>query len=231
MELFASRRVPPPGRDGDRAHPQARLRLRRRVRVRARPDPRRARATVLRSGRRAKFLTVPSRDGVLLSGNRRERRQRRRAEGAVMPSPLVRTKLYVPQVRRGLVARPRLSERLNRTPPPRLTLISAPPGFGKTTLLAAWLDAATAADHPVAWVSLEETEQRADAFWTYVVTALDTAAPGVGARGAAAPADRQPADRRPSSPPCSTSSAPCPRGSTSCSTTTTSPTARRSPPT
>ena len=98
-----------------------------------------------------------------------------------MPSPLVRTKLYVPQVRRGLVARPRLSERLNRTPPPRLTLISAPPGFGKTTLLAAWLDAATAADHPVAWVSLEETEQRADAFWTYVVTALDTAAPGVGA--------------------------------------------------
>ena len=98
-----------------------------------------------------------------------------------MPSPLVRTKLYVPQVRRGLVARPRLSERLSRTPPPRLTLISAPPGFGKTTLLAAWLDAATAADRPVAWVSLEETEQRPDAFWTYVVTALDTAAPGVGA--------------------------------------------------
>ena len=78
-----------------------------------------------------------------------------------MPTPLVRTKLYIPKVRRGLVSRPRLSDRLSRTSHPRLTLLSAPPGFGKTTLLAAWLDAA---DRAVAWVSLDETERRADAF-------------------------------------------------------------------
>ncbi len=97
-----------------------------------------------------------------------------------MPNLLVRTKLYVPQVRPSLVRRPRLVERLTRSPYPRLTLLSAPPGFGKTTLLAAWLEAAAAAGRPVAWVSLEEGERRPDSFWTYVVTALDAAAPGVG---------------------------------------------------
>jgi LuxR family maltose regulon positive regulatory protein len=103
-----------------------------------------------------------------------------RAKGAAVPTPLVQTKLYIPPVRRGLVARPRLSDLLSRTSGPRLTLVSAPPGFGKTTLLAAWLDAAAAAGRPVAWVSLEETEQQPDSFWSYVLTALDTAAPGVG---------------------------------------------------
>lgn len=99
-----------------------------------------------------------------------------------MPSPLVQTKLYVPKVRRGVVPRPRLRDRLSRTPHPRLTLISAPPGFGKTTLLAAWLDdAAAAVGRPVAWVSLEESERQPTSFWTYVLTALGAAAPGVGA--------------------------------------------------
>jgi len=98
-----------------------------------------------------------------------------------MSSPLVRTKLYVPRVRRGLVPRPRLHERLNGASHPRLTLVSAPPGFGKTTLLAAWLDADASARRPVAWVSLEESEREPASFWTYVVTALDAAAPGVGA--------------------------------------------------
>ena len=98
-----------------------------------------------------------------------------------MSSPLVQTKLYIPKARGGLVPRPRLSERLSRTSSPRLTLISAPPGFGKTTLLAAWLDADAAAERPVAWVSLEESEREPGSFWTYVVTALDAAAPGVGA--------------------------------------------------
>jgi LuxR family transcriptional regulator, maltose regulon positive regulatory protein len=98
-----------------------------------------------------------------------------------VPSPLLRTKLHVPQVRRGLVARPRLSERLSHASQPRLTLVSAPPGFGKTTLLAAWLAAEASAERPVAWVSLEESEREPGSFWTYVVTALDAAAPGVGA--------------------------------------------------
>ncbi len=97
-----------------------------------------------------------------------------------MTSPLLRTKLYIPPVRRTLVTRPRLLERLDRQPPPRLTLVSAPPGFGKTTLLAAWLDDAAAKERPVAWVSLEEGERQPASFWAYLVTALDAAAPGVG---------------------------------------------------
>jgi LuxR family maltose regulon positive regulatory protein len=98
-----------------------------------------------------------------------------------MPSPLVRTKLFVPQVRRGLVPRPRLTERLSRTRQPRQTLVSPPPGVGTTTLLAAWLAADATAERPAAWVSLEESEREPGSFWTYVVTALDAAAPGVGA--------------------------------------------------
>ena len=97
-----------------------------------------------------------------------------------MASLLLRTKLFVPRPRPDLVRRPGLSQRLSRTPRPRLTLVSAPPGFGKTTLLAAWLDT-SGSERPVAWVSLEESEREPDSFWTYVVTALDTAAPGVGA--------------------------------------------------
>ena len=97
-----------------------------------------------------------------------------------MPSPLIRTKLFIPQVRRELVPRPRLDDRLDATSHQRLTLISAPAGFGKTTLLAAWAAAAAVAGRPVAWVSLEESELDPRLFWTYVVTALDDVAPGVG---------------------------------------------------
>ncbi len=101
--------------------------------------------------------------------------------GARMSSPLIWTKLYVPQARHVVVPRPRLADRLGGSVKPRLTLISGPAGFGKTTLLAAWAGAAAAAGRPVAWVSLEETEQQPASFWTYVVTALDAAVPGVGA--------------------------------------------------
>ena len=131
-----------------------------------------------------------------------------------MPSPLVRTKLYVPQVRRGLVPRPRLADRLGRQArSPRLTLVSAPPGFGKTTLLAAWAEAATAAGRPVAWVSLEESEQRAR-----LVLDLRRHRPGHrGARASGAGAlpllqAAAPADASRSSPPCSTSSSALPTG-------------------
>ncbi len=98
-----------------------------------------------------------------------------------MPSPLVRTKLYIPPVRPEMVRRPRLLTLPRAPESPRLTLVSAPPGFGKTTLLASWVEAARAAGRAVAWVSLEETERQPESFWTYVVTALDDAAPGVGA--------------------------------------------------
>jgi LuxR family maltose regulon positive regulatory protein len=96
--------------------------------------------------------------------------------------PLLETKLYVPRLRRGLVARPRLIERMRRGAESKLTLISAPAGFGKTTLLAEWLAAAPAAERSAAWVSLDQDDNQPVSFWTYVITALQTVAPGVGAR-------------------------------------------------
>ena len=98
-----------------------------------------------------------------------------------MVSPLVETKLFVPRVRRSLVARPRLSDRLRRGAESALTLICAPAGFGKTTLLSAWLGSPEASARSVAWVSLEESDSRPAAFWTYVIAALQRVVPGVGA--------------------------------------------------
>ncbi len=95
-----------------------------------------------------------------------------------MTRPLVATKLYVPRLRRGLVARPRLVDRLGGDG--RLTLVSAPAGFGKTTLLASWLGPPTD-DRRVAWLSLDASDDDPVSFWTGVVTALDGAVPGLGA--------------------------------------------------
>src|SRR5688500_7228774 len=101
--------------------------------------------------------------------------------GAVMASPLVETKLYPPELRRSLVARPRLIGRLRRGGASRLTLISAPAGFGKTTLLAEWLAATPAeAERSVAWLSLEESDSQPATYWTYVITALQAVVPGAG---------------------------------------------------
>src|SRR5829696_965342 len=96
-----------------------------------------------------------------------------------MASPLVETKLYAPKLRRSLVARPRLSGRLRRGAESRLTLNSAPAGFGKTTLLAEWL-AASGPERSVAWLSLDESDRQPASYWAYVVTALQAAVPGAG---------------------------------------------------
>ena len=98
-----------------------------------------------------------------------------------MSEPLVKTKLYIPKPRPDVVARPRLSERLRRGADSRLTLISAPAGFGKTTLLTEWLATGSTTERAVAWLSLEQSDSRPATFWTYLITALETAAPGVGA--------------------------------------------------
>ena len=102
--------------------------------------------------------------------------------GVVMAGPLLETKLHVPRPRRGLVARPRLSERLSRGAESALTLVSAPAGFGKTTLLTEWLGGRRRPmGGPSAWLSLDQGDNDPASFWTYLVAALRTAAPGVGA--------------------------------------------------
>src|SRR5690348_5711091 len=98
-----------------------------------------------------------------------------------MAGPLLETKLHVPRWRRSLVARPRLSERLSRGAESALTLVSAPAGFGKTTLLAEWLATAAADERPVAWLSLDQRDNYPASFWTYLVAALNTGVPGEGA--------------------------------------------------
>jgi LuxR family transcriptional regulator, maltose regulon positive regulatory protein len=96
-----------------------------------------------------------------------------------MAGPLLETKLHVPRRPPGLVARPRLTERLSAGEP-ALTLVSAPAGFGKTTLLTERLAASSAAGRRVAWLSLDTSDNDPVVFWSYVIAALQTAAPGVG---------------------------------------------------
>ena len=98
-----------------------------------------------------------------------------------MAGPLLETKLHIPRWRRSLVARPRLSERLSRGAESALTLVSAPAGFGKTTLLAEWLAVAAADGRSVAWLSLDQRDNDPALFWAYLVAALNTGAPGGGA--------------------------------------------------
>jgi len=107
-----------------------------------------------------------------------------------LSTPLLTTKLYIPPVCPGLVSRPRLIERLNTGLHRRLTLISAPAGFGKTTLLSEWIHTIVGAhravgahrDAPlhVAWVSLDEGDNDPMRFWSYLSAALQKAQPGTG---------------------------------------------------
>jgi LuxR family maltose regulon positive regulatory protein len=84
---------------------------------------------------------------------------------------LLTVKLFVPPLPPTQLSRPQLIQRLNEAMARKLTLISAPAGYGKTTLLRAW---ATQATHPVTWLSLSEAENDPIRFWTYVMAACHT---------------------------------------------------------
>ena len=77
-----------------------------------------------------------------------------------MATPLLQTKLYIPPPRPELVPRPRLVERLNAGLHRKLTLVSAPAGFGKTTLVSEWVQATGSVSPPIAiaWLSLDESD-------------------------------------------------------------------------
>lgn len=94
-----------------------------------------------------------------------------------MASPLLATKFHVPATRPTLVPRSRLTEGLDGGRGARLTLVAAPAGFGKTTLLAHWLTA-SADGRAVAWLSLDQRDNDPAVFWAYVTEALRRAAPG-----------------------------------------------------
>jgi LuxR family maltose regulon positive regulatory protein len=91
--------------------------------------------------------------------------------------PHIETKLHVPTTRSDLIERPRLNQQLDRCVEHKLLLVSAPTGFGKTTLLSEW---SQQSECPVAWVSLDDTDNDPMHFWSYVVAALDKLDDSVG---------------------------------------------------
>lgn len=96
-----------------------------------------------------------------------------------MSETLLTTKLYIPPYPSNIVRRPHLLERLNEglTLGRKLTLISAPAGSGKSTLVSEWIDRC---ERPVAWLSLDEGDNDPVRFLTYLITALHTFAPNFG---------------------------------------------------
>ena len=93
-----------------------------------------------------------------------------------MPAPLLSTKLHIPPARPERVSRPRLLERLNQLPACRLVLVSAPAGYGKTTLLSEW--AANYQVHGrVVWLSLDRADNDVARFLAYLGAAVDPIVP------------------------------------------------------
>jgi LuxR family transcriptional regulator, maltose regulon positive regulatory protein len=86
--------------------------------------------------------------------------------------PLVSTKLRPSQSRPRLITRPRLAGRLDPEVGRRLTLVSAPAGFGKSTLLGKWAEDRSGEGHPVAWLSLDDGDNDPVRFLSYLVVAL-----------------------------------------------------------
>ena len=94
-----------------------------------------------------------------------------------MSTPVLVTKLYVPPQRPEAIARPRLIERLNEGLQRKLTLLSAPAGFGKTTVVSEWV---AGCERLVAWLSLDEADKDPARFLTYLIAALQTVEVDIG---------------------------------------------------
>jgi LuxR family maltose regulon positive regulatory protein len=95
-----------------------------------------------------------------------------------MPIPLLATKLHIPPLRPDFVPRRRLLDRLETGLHRKLTLISAPAGYGKTTLLSEWHASLQGRALSLAWVLLDEQDNDPVRFWSYVLAALERVRPG-----------------------------------------------------
>ena len=94
-----------------------------------------------------------------------------------MSTPILATKLFVPPPQPSVVVRSRLIDRLDEGVHRKLTLISAPAGFGKTTLVSEWV---AHCDRPTAWLSLDDADSDPIRFLVYLVTALQAVTPSLG---------------------------------------------------
>ncbi len=114
-----------------------------------------------------------------------------KANTSIETTPLIRTKLNIPRISDDLIERPRLIERLNQGLSRKVTLISAPAGYGKTTLASQWLTDFRFADSDfgwdpvqeneiqkrVAWLSLSKSDSDLALFLNYTITAIQTIFP------------------------------------------------------
>jgi len=93
------------------------------------------------------------------------------------PQPLIKTKLFIPRLRKDYVPRPQLLEKIEQGSKKPLTLISAPAGYGKTTLLAEWIDFLQKLNTPtpweVCWFSLDAGDNDPTRFLAYLTAALE----------------------------------------------------------
>jgi LuxR family transcriptional regulator, maltose regulon positive regulatory protein len=101
-------------------------------------------------------------------------------ENTTVANPLLTTKLFIParRPRNSVVERSRLTDRLSAADDRRLTLISAPAGCGKTTLLSEWIPHS---EQCVSWLSLDANDNTPTRFWAYVIAALQLLQPDLGA--------------------------------------------------
>ena len=97
-----------------------------------------------------------------------------------MAIPILATKLFSPPLRANIVLRSRLVAQLNEglSSSHKLTLISASAGFGKTTLVSEWV---ARCKRPTAWLSLDQGDNEPTRFLLYLIAALQTIAPNIGA--------------------------------------------------
>jgi LuxR family maltose regulon positive regulatory protein len=95
-----------------------------------------------------------------------------------MPTPILAAKFYIPAPHADLVSRPRLIRKLSEGLTTPLTLISAPAGFGKTTLITEWHYSPAGRDFPLTWLSLEAEDNDPIRFMAGLISALQTLKPG-----------------------------------------------------
>jgi LuxR family maltose regulon positive regulatory protein len=105
-----------------------------------------------------------------------------------MSTPLMATKLFIPPAGKNLVLRLRLLEKLDRglSPGCHLIVVSAPAGYGKTTLLSTWLAHLKSSEyHPsplIAWLTLEGSDNDPNTFWSYIISSLQAQQDGLGGK-------------------------------------------------
>src|SRR5690348_8281230 len=94
-----------------------------------------------------------------------------------MSETLLHTKLMAPRLQPTMIEREELLARLDAGLTKKITVVSAPTGFGKTTLVSMWI---ARRKFPTAWVTLDANDNDPSRFWTYLVSALHTFDPGIG---------------------------------------------------